>query len=62
MAVEDDLSREARVKLWRAGRKLSEAWRTFGDDRQKLLHSDNRGTGTALVSNDEVDEHQVNAD
>lgn len=42
-------NREQRVQLWRLGTALGRAWFKFGNEREKKLFRQHRGTSTSLV-------------
>lgn len=48
MPIETPENRSLRAALWREGHDLGLAWYTFGDERQKRLHDERRGTGFSL--------------
>ena len=49
MLIETAENRELRAALWRAGHDLGLAWYAFGDEREKRLHDERRGTGATLA-------------
>ncbi len=49
MAGEFVDNREERVTLWRSATALNDAWWKFGNEREKRLQIDSRGTSASLV-------------